>query len=53
MYQIILIWTSISARVAVVLTVVLVVIGIVGGYVANEIHQAELKDMLQYLEQVS
>lgn len=52
-YPFFIIWTSISARVAVVLTVVLVVIGIVGGYVANEIHQAELKDMLQYLEQVS
>jgi uncharacterized membrane protein YraQ (UPF0718 family) len=51
-YPFFIIWTSISARVAVVLTVVLVVTGIVGGYVANEIHQAELKDMLQYLEQV-
>lgn len=50
-YPFFIVWNSISGRVAVVLTVVLVVIGITGGYIANEIHQAELQDMLQYLEQ--
>lgn len=52
-YPFFIVWTSISGKVAVVLTAVLVVIGIIGGYVANEIHQAELQDMLQYLQQVS
>jgi uncharacterized membrane protein YraQ (UPF0718 family) len=52
-YPFFIIWNSISGRVALVLTMVLVVIGIIGGYVANEIHQAELQDMLQYLEQVN
>lgn len=52
-YPFFIVWTSISGRVALVLTAVLIVIGIIGGYVASEIHQAELQDMLQYLEQVS
>ena len=39
------------AKVAIVLTVVLIAMGIVGGVVADRIHQAELKQMMQYLEQ--
>jgi len=49
-YPFCIVWNTISGRVAVVLTVVLIVIGVVGGFVADEIHQAELRDMLQYLE---
>ena len=41
-YPFFIVWTSISWRVAVVLTLVQVVIGIIGGYIANDIHQAEL-----------
>ena len=52
-YPFFIVWTSISKRVALVLTAVLVVIGIIGGYIASDIHQAELLDMLQYLEQGS
>ncbi len=50
-YPFFIIWNTISRRVAVVLTVVLVVIGVAGGIVAEEIHQAELRDMLEFLEQ--
>ncbi len=46
-----IIWNTISRRVAVVLTIVLLVIGVAGGIVAEEIHQAELRDMLEFLEQ--
>jgi uncharacterized membrane protein YraQ (UPF0718 family) len=52
-YPFFIVWKSMSARVAVVLTTVLVVIGVMGGYVADEIYQKELQDMLQYLEQVN
>ena len=50
-YPFFIIWTTISRRVAVVLTIVLLVIGVAGGIVAEEIHQAELRDMLEFLEQ--
>jgi uncharacterized membrane protein YraQ (UPF0718 family) len=50
-YPFFIVWKTISARLAVVLTAVLVVIGVIGGFVADEIHQAELQDMLQYLQQ--
>ena len=50
-YPFFIVSKTISVRVAVVLTAVLVVIGVIGGFVANEIHQAELRDMLQYLQQ--
>ena len=50
-YPFFIVWNTISARVAVVLTAVLIVIGVIGGFVAHEIHQAELRDMLQFLEQ--
>ncbi|MCH8867839.1 MAG: permease [Proteobacteria bacterium] len=50
-YPFFIIWNTISRRVAVVLTIVLLVIGVAGGIVAEEIHQAELRDMLEFLEQ--
>ena len=50
-YPFFIVWKTISARVAVVLTAVLFVIGVAGGFVADEIHQAELRDMLLFLEQ--
>ena len=50
-YPFFIVWNTISVRVAVVLTAMLVVIGVIGGVVADGIYQAELRDMLQYLEQ--
>jgi len=50
-YPFFIVWNSISRRVAVMLTAVLVVMGVVGGTVAEQIHQAELRDMLEFLEQ--
>ena len=52
-YPFFIIWNSISRRVALVLSLVLIVLGLLGGFVAENIHQAELRDMLQYLEQES
>jgi uncharacterized membrane protein YraQ (UPF0718 family) len=52
-YPFFIIWNTISRRVAVVLTIVLVGLGLIGGIIAENIHQAELRDMLQYLEQES
>jgi len=50
-YPFFIVWKTISPRVAMVVTAVLVVMGIVGGYVAEEIYQAELRDMMEFLEQ--
>jgi len=50
-YPFFIVWKTISPRVAVVVTAVLVVMGVVGGYVAEEIYQAELQDMMEFLEQ--
>ena len=50
-YPFFIVWNTISARVALILTAVLVVIGVIGGFIADNIYQAELQDMLQYLEQ--
>ncbi len=50
-YPFFIIWKTISRRVAVVLATVLLVIGIAGGLVAENIYQAELRDMLEFLEQ--
>ncbi len=52
-YPFFIIWNTISRRVAVVLTVVLVGLGLIGGLIAENIYQAELRDMLQYLEEES
>lgn len=48
-----IIWTSISRRVAITLTIVLVILGVVAGLVAQEFHRAELDEMFEYLEQQS
>ena len=50
-YPFFIVWKTISPRVAVVLTGILVVMGITGGYVAERIYQAELQDMMDFLEQ--
>ena len=50
-YPFFIVWKTISRRVAVVLATVLLVIGIAGGLVAENIYQAELLDMLEFLEQ--
>jgi uncharacterized membrane protein YraQ (UPF0718 family) len=50
-YPFFIVWKTISPRVAVVLTGILVVMGIAGGYVAERIYQAELQDMMEFLEQ--
>jgi uncharacterized membrane protein YraQ (UPF0718 family) len=50
-YPFFIVWRTISPRVATVITLVLVVMGIAGGYVAEGIYQAELRDMMEFLEQ--
>ena len=50
-YPFMIVWRSISAKVAVVLTLVLIAIGIAAGVIADHIHQAELEQMMRYLEQ--
>jgi uncharacterized membrane protein YraQ (UPF0718 family) len=50
-YPFMIVWRSISAKVAVLLTLVLVVMGIAAGVIADRIHQAELEQMMRYLEQ--
>ena len=50
-YPFMIVWRSISGRVAVVLALVLVAMGMAGGIIADHIHQAELEEMMQYLEQ--
>lgn len=52
-YPFFIVWRTISPRVAVVTTVVLVVMGIVGGYVADYMYEAEMRDMMEFLEQES
>jgi uncharacterized membrane protein YraQ (UPF0718 family) len=50
-YPFFIVWNTISRKVALTLTVVLLLIGVTGGLVAENIHQAELRDMLEFLEQ--
>lgn len=50
-YPFMIVWRSISGRVAIVLALVLVAMGMAGGIIADHIHQAELEEMMQYLEQ--
>jgi uncharacterized membrane protein YraQ (UPF0718 family) len=52
-YPFFIVWNTISPRVALVLTAVLMCLGMVGGIIADNIHQAELRDMLQFLEEQS
>ena len=50
-YPFFIVWTSISRRVAIVLTLVLIVLGVCAGLIAEAFHQAELQEMMRYLEQ--
>ena len=50
-YPFFIVWNTISKRVALTLAVVLVVLGIIGGIIAQDFHEAEIQDMLDYLEQ--
>lgn len=50
-YPFFIVWNTISPRVAIVSTIVLMSLGIVGGIIADNIHQAEIRDMLQFLEE--
>jgi len=50
-YPFFIVWSSISRRVAITLTAVLLVIGLVGGLVAEVVHQSELRQMMKFLEQ--
>lgn len=52
-YPFFIVSRTISMRVAVVLTAVLLVIGVIGGIIADQIHQAEIRDMLEYLQQAN
>jgi len=52
-YPFFIVWNTISRRVAVILTLVLMSLGIVGGIIAENVHQAELRDMLQFLDEES
>jgi len=50
-YPFFIIWTSISKRVALVLGLVLMLMGIAGGYVAEYYHQQDLEAMYEFLEE--
>jgi len=50
-YPFFIVWSSISRRVAITLAAVLLVIGLVGGLVAEVVHQSELRQMMKFLEQ--
>ena len=50
-YPFLIIWNSISPKVAIVLTLILILLGLIGGVIAEEIHRAELQEMLEYLDQ--
>ncbi len=50
-YPFFIVWKTISPKVAMVLSAVLVVMGIAGGYVADGIYEAQLQDMMEFLEQ--
>lgn len=50
-YPFFIIWTSISKRVALVLGLVLMLMGIAGGYVAEYYHQQDLQEMYEFLDE--
>jgi len=50
-YPFFIIWNSISPKVAIILMLTLTIMGVIGGAVAEEIHKAELREMLEYLDQ--
>ena len=50
-YPFFIIWTSISKRVALILGLVLMLMGIAGGYVAEYYHQQDLQEMYDFLDE--
>lgn len=50
-YPFFIVWRTISPRVSLVITAVLVVMGIAGGYLADYLYEAEMRDMMEFLEQ--
>ncbi len=50
-YPFFIVWTSISKRVALVLGLVLMLMGIAGGYVAEYYHQQDLQEMYEFLDE--
>jgi uncharacterized membrane protein YraQ (UPF0718 family) len=52
-YPFFIIWNTISGRVAVTLSLVLMCLGVAGGLIADNIHEADLRDMLEFLEEES
>ena len=46
-----IVWKTISRKVALTLTAVLLVMGVAGGVVAEQIYQADLRDMMEFLDQ--
>jgi len=50
-YPFFIIWNTISRKVAVVLSLVIMCLGIAGGFIADNIHEAELRDMLEFLDE--
>ena len=49
-YPFFIVWTTISKRVALVLGLVLMLMGIAGGYVAEYYHQQDLQEMYEFLD---
>ena len=52
-YPFFIVWRTISPRVSLVITAVLVVMGIAGGYLADYMYEAEMREMMEFLEQES
>ena len=50
-YPFLIVYRTISARVALTLTVALVLLGLVAGIISDYFYQAELADMMEFLEQ--
>ena len=50
-YPFFIVWTSISRRVAIVLALVLMLLGVAGGYIAEYYHQQDLETMYEFLEE--
>ncbi len=50
-YPFFIVWTSISKRVALILGLVLMLMGVAGGYVAEYYHQQDLQEMYKFLEE--
>ena len=50
-YSFSIVWTTISPRVASVLAIVLLVLGLVAGVVADQFHQHDMRVLLEALEE--